>query len=97
MVNNPVLFDEILNGNSFSGEKITISPNPVETTALISFDNPEIKAFILSIYDQNGKLVKQQSPVYENTVFDRDNLRPGTYLLVLSDQQNTFSTKIILN
>ncbi|GAB3706225.1 hypothetical protein GCM10027592_39490 [Spirosoma flavus] len=78
----------------------SIYPNPAEHTLSVRYENPSAKQVQLRIYDLKGAL---QQPVV--TAKSRNNqveeiisvqsLPPGSYILQLTDDSNTFSRRFV--
>ncbi len=73
-----------------------ISPNPVASTALVSFDNIEEQAAFLEVRNTAGQIVLQQSVTGSSFEFDRSDLAGGIYLLSVQIGQNLKTSKIVL-
>lgn len=64
---------------------INVYPNPTNQSATIVFDNPTNDMYILTLYDNQGRLVQTITNVTTNKVeINRKNLMSGYYFLQLS-------------
>jgi hypothetical protein len=83
------------NANSISFE--TIYPNPIKSITKIKYTIFNKGEISISIYDPTGKtcveidLGKQQIGDYKQEI-DCSDLKPGNYLLILTNRNNTHST-----
>lgn len=80
--------------------KLTIFPNPVKTTAQISYFLPAETDFEIIIYDIFGNIIKNVTQGYKNsgnlqTYINLSDLQNGVYFCVLKSNQGTISKKII--
>ena len=86
-------YSEIRSVNFDIRNNISIYPNPCEGTLYIKgdIDNNEI----LSLYNENGKFIKQYVLTYDNNInsINLNNLPKGTYLIKI---ENKLTQKIIL-
>ena len=97
-----VQFDIGLTGmeDQIVATEFTISPNPVDKQALVSFtlDNPQVVN--LKVYNMVGKIVEALSNSYssgiQNIIIDRKNLESGIYFVQLSYGENILTKKVIL-
>jgi Leucine-rich repeat (LRR) protein len=87
----------LLGNEEFEKEKFTISPNPFENEFTVSFDKL-VKEVKLELFTLVGQKIYEET--IENTnehTIAIDNLPKGTYLLKLSDGEQTIDKKIIKN
>ena len=63
---------------------INIYPNPLNSTAVLEFPNPDNQCYSLIITDLAGKVVRTVGKITGSQVeIHRDNLPPGTYIIEL--------------
>lgn len=90
-------------GMEESGISLNISayPNPVTDHLILKIDEStyrEQDRWIVSVYDINGALVKQQIIVDRETNIDMADLKAATYFLrIITDNQEIKTFKIIKN
>ena len=66
---------------------VLVIPNPVTDKSVIHFKNSQNKSFVLSLYDYNGKQVRQeQNLTQEKHEFKKDGLPPGVYFFQLASE-----------
>lgn len=78
--------------NEFVSKKISIYPNP--SSSIITFNN-NIEKGSLSIYNIAGQIVKSQNVNNSNRTFDVSDLTNGVYTIVISDDKNIYTTRLI--
>lgn len=91
-------FGDNLSVNEFSyDDKIIIFPNPVKN--FVSIKSPSLTFNRISIYDYNGKLIKQikqYSKVKEMTISELDFLSQGFYIFkIFNDKSQITSIRIL--
>ena len=73
-----------------------IQPNPFNSMATISFNNPDNDLFSLRIIDKNGRLIKEFHNIQGSSVeINRNNLPSGLHFVELSGK-STSVTKILI-
>ncbi|MBL4657967.1 MAG: T9SS type A sorting domain-containing protein [Flavobacteriales bacterium] len=72
------------------------SPNPFSESTIIRFDNPENELFELEIYDIAGRIQRKQSVKMSSVEISADELKPGTYIYVLSGSNKTGRGKLMV-
>jgi tetratricopeptide (TPR) repeat protein len=78
-------------------ESIEISPNPIETYAHITIKNSTNKAnYSLDILDISGKPIMTLEKISKSHLFDRSNIRSGTYLFVIKSNGTILKTEKII-
>ena len=76
---------------------LTISPNPMESFAVISFTNPENKDYNLQITDLYGRTIYQKQAIKSNHIrIDRNDLKPGLFIVTLTSDNNRGQMKLIV-
>jgi hypothetical protein len=83
------------------GFHLRIYPNPVLKTIGIEYNLPKANDIELSIFDVNGRLVKEsncpkQEPGTHNKLFDITHLSQGVYFIRLRTTNHTEIKKVIL-
>lgn len=82
-----------------SQSSFTIFPNPVKTTATISFTCPLIGSFNIELFDQNGnslyKVAVQKPAVIFSQLFDMSSLPSGMYIMKIMMGSYTTSINVI--
>lgn len=76
-----------------NNEKFEIYPNPVRQSLRISSTEVWLGS-VVRIVDLSGKLVLQTKPT--GNTMDVSHLKPGTYLLVITNEQQTKSKKFVV-
>lgn len=76
-------------------------PNPFNPTTTIAFSMPEIGQAKITVYDVNGRVVKELLDAYMNAGnhsigFDGSSLSSGVYFAVLTTEGFTTSQKLLL-
>ena len=83
-------------------ETVTVYPNPATDWFVISFENEELNQLTISLFDLQGKLVKQllNEPMKRGDFkfsFGTNQLAKGTYVLqIQSGNKNLKNEKIII-
>ena len=77
---------------------ISIFPNPVYTTAILHFKNPDNDIYEFQLFDNYGKLLKKIKNISGNKIsFHRDDLPSGVYWGNLTGKGNKiYNVKIII-
>lgn len=97
-ITNIVLFnDETTNLENDNQIGLTIFPNPVHESTKLSILNMDNEPLQLKVLDENGKLLRQEYPFYNHSTFNADGLKPGIYMILLNNQSNTYSAKMVVN
>lgn len=64
---------------------VLVMPNPVSDKSVIHFQNNQNKSFVFTLYDYNGKQVRQLPNVTDDKlVFDKSGLPSGVYFFQLT-------------
>ncbi len=81
---------------------ITVYPNPVETTAQVSFRSTEPGIGMINVFSMNGQVLKSMtmqvpSAGDNNFTVDMEGFNPGTYILqvVLNGKSNTVKVMVV--
>lgn len=79
---------------------VKLYPNPVSTTANVSFEMPVTGAVRMTVYDISGKVVKDEFQNYSkgsvNHVFSTEQFPAGTYFLSLNMGEAKAQTKFVV-
>ncbi|PKP02730.1 MAG: hypothetical protein CVU11_10780 [Bacteroidetes bacterium HGW-Bacteroidetes-6] len=75
--------------------KISVYPNPVTDFITLEIENFEKTDY--GLYDMNGKLILSQKCESNETFIVMENLPSATYILVVSDSNQTKTFQIIKN
>ena len=100
---NDVLFDwpTRVEENGSQSFDLSITPNPVNNTATINYDNPGGEEVAIEIFDMEGKSVFQKNSVpkgQNNSMMLRlDALKPGVYFLKVSQQGKQSCVRFVKN
>lgn len=86
-----VIFASGLSNDDFEKQKYNIYPNPVENTLNVSSDNSEEK--LITIFTNNGQLIKNFKTTDENLSIDVSQLSSGTYILNINKVPYKFVKK----
>ena len=70
--------------------------NPAIETIFLKSKDQDNEPFDLHVFDNESRLVRQESSVFNNTLFNRLDMKAGKYLLILSNGINKFSTRMVL-
>ncbi|CAN5225723.1 hypothetical protein BH09BAC5_BH09BAC5_27490 [soil metagenome] len=97
-------FDPLSNGineNLLNSNSVNIYPNPMISSATVSFDNSQLNAnekVTLSIFDLNGKLLKQSELKNENQFeIERDGMSSGIYIVnIVSANHGSVSKRMMV-
>jgi hypothetical protein len=80
-----------------SVQQITISPNPMDNYTVISFYNPDNKVFNLQITDLFGRSIYQNPFVKSERIkLLRNEMKPGLYIVTLSNETSKGEMKLIV-
>ncbi len=75
---------------------LVIYPNPARERVRISFPNPEMRDYRLTLTDLSGKVMLELNDIHEGTVLlHRGNLPAGVYILSLNGDRN-YRAKLVL-
>ena len=75
---------------------VTVNPNPVHQTALISIQNAENEYWLLEVFNAAGTVVRRFPIIGSQFLFNRDGLTPGLYLMKLTSNQRSFVVKLLV-
>ncbi len=96
-------FDPLSNGlneNHLDESVMNVYPNPMITSAIVSFDNAVLTSnekVSVSIFDLNGKVLKQMDMTNEKEIqINREGLTSGVYLVNISSAQHGGITKRLI-
>lgn len=80
-----------------NADKISVYPNPFRDQITIKCDNINVYKILIKIYDNQGRVVLQQSfnDLNSLTNMKLDNIAPGVYFINLISGENVYSAKII--
>ncbi|MFK7948063.1 MAG: T9SS type A sorting domain-containing protein [Saprospiraceae bacterium] len=81
--------DVVLNQNAFE-----VFPNPAVDQFTINFDEAISTSANLSIYDLQGKLVKQEIITNQQTVVATDDLKTGLYIIRVDSEAKSYVHKL---
>jgi hypothetical protein len=92
----------VIIGIEESGISLNISafPNPTTDYLILKIADDAFQEtrYTMALYDVNGRIIKQQFIVANETTIDMADLHPATYLLkVVNDNQEVKTFKIIKN
>ena len=81
--------------------RLSVSPNPFNSTSILSFSLPKQGRVNIIIYDISGKRVKEMQNYTANSgenkiTFNADNLASGTYIITLRYNNATYTAKALL-
>jgi hypothetical protein len=83
--------------NRVTVEQMSISPNPMENYTVISFNNPDNKVFNLQITDLYGRSIYQNPTVKSDHIkLLRNEMKPGFYIVTISNDSNQGQMKLIV-
>lgn len=80
-----------LNSNKFNSNQLTLYPNPASDLVILSTD----KETSIEVYDLTGKIVKNLPKSNHKEVLVSD-LTPGTYLFVITVEDNRISKTMLI-
>lgn len=86
---NPVSTDVVLNENTFE-----VFPNPAAEQFTINFEEAISTSANLSIFDLQGKLVKQELLTNQQTVIATDDLKNGLYIIRVDNGDKSYVHKL---
>ena len=80
-------------------KQITVYPNPARNFFKIDFTSVKFQSVVLNLYDMSGKLVltRKYDGYNSNIEVSTDDLRTGSYLLMIKTDVQEFSKKIIIS
>ncbi|MBT3208904.1 MAG: T9SS type A sorting domain-containing protein [Bacteroidetes bacterium] len=98
----PTAIKEIDDYSTIAVSEITVFPNPVSDLATVKFYLNERSEISINVYNLNGQIVKSeiinnQTKGNHNYSFDVEDLKSGTYVLILTTENQKYSTKFIVN
>ena len=83
-----------------SANGFTVSPNPVDKQAKVSFVLENLQEVNFKVYNTVGRIVQETNKTYsagvQSIIFDRKNLDAGIYFVQLSYGENILTKKVIL-
>lgn len=81
-----------------SVSSVTLVPNPMNSTGVLSFVSKKVANYIVRISDVTGRIISSKEVEAKQGVnsiaIERNNLPVGAYFLTLSDGKNTVTTKL---
>jgi hypothetical protein len=86
-------FDASDAGEINAQSPIRFYPNPAQRQLTIE----KASGYILSIYNLQGRLVLQQQLLTDNENLSLPVLKPGVYILRLSDEQNALTRRLVIH
>lgn len=90
--------DLTLNTSEGLKNLVTIYPNPTSDKINVTINSKFSQNFTISILDMTGKSVYNQSFQNKNAlIIDAKQFARGTYVLMLKNQKQSYSQKIIIN
>ncbi|MGQ9707630.1 MAG: SBBP repeat-containing protein [bacterium] len=79
---------------------LTVTPNPVRTTGVVSFDLPPTKDILFKLYERTGVLVREFKIIAGNKDtryrFDVRDLAAGVYFLCLNHKTGCLTRKVVI-
>src|SRR5712671_4995445 len=75
--------------DNFSWEEISLSPNIISTSALLSVPSAR-EEFLFVVYDALGKKIREKIFTEKEMVVEKGNLSPGIYFFTLAANQKRF-------
>ena len=93
---NNVLKNSFLNKIIDLSKIFTVSPNPFKNKLNIEFRN-SVKMHDVRLTGINGKTIMNQSASSQHMTLDLSFLKPGIYLLTITENGNMYTEKIIKN
>ena len=96
-----VNIDENRNENRSGDVSLNINPNPFNNFAIISFTLPKEESINITVFDVNGRKVKEIQNFIANSgenkiTFEADNLASGIYIVTLRYNNKNYTTKGLL-
>jgi len=84
--------------NPAQAPSLNISPNPMTSQSLLSFENPLNQPHTFSLFDTTGKLIYTKTDIRSNQYqIDKGGLPPGVYFFELrTHQKNIGSGKLMI-
>ncbi|MCX6180861.1 MAG: T9SS type A sorting domain-containing protein [Bacteroidetes bacterium] len=74
--------------------KMNFFPNPAQNNTLLEFNNPNNKTLTLTIYNSDGKIVRQVSNLSGNNVsIEKQDLSAGLYFVVLQNEKSFYASE----
>jgi len=82
---------------NFTQNNFKVYPNPFSSTTTIEFDNHDLDAFSLSVYNIMGSRVRFIDNITNgNYVLEKGNLTPGVYHLELRSDNKTLKGRVVI-
>ena len=72
---------------NMDGNSVSIVPNPLSSSATISFSNPMRDELYLQVMDARGRVVREEKVRGTNYVMEKRDLSSGAYFFTLSGQR----------
>ncbi len=93
-----IQFGELVNVNNIPAVEggVIISPNPARDFCNIEFLNVLTDPAQLSIFDANGRLIRQGNIAQQNTQLNISDLSKGVYFIQILDGVNSYFQKLII-
>ncbi len=84
--------------NEFNNLNITVFPNPASDLIAIQFNDLVEYDYSISLYDMNGKLLKEKSINKGQTIayFDLETVYAGVYLVKISNENNLKTFRVVV-
>ncbi len=77
--------------------RVKVSPNPFRNQTTISIEANQVQELNFQLFDQQGRLLRQENHRGNTFQFDRGSLAKGLYFFHLNDSQGaTYSGKILI-
>ena len=80
--------------NGSNGKNISLKAWPIPSTGLVNISAEGIESDILLVFDNNGRLMKQQT-ITAQTPVQLSGLTPGTYIVKLGSQKELYQKIIV--
>ncbi len=80
--------------NTNSSDEFSVYPNPATDVLTIKHKSMYAKA---SIFDLSGKLITKYELTNMTTQLDIGEINPGMYILQITDNNNTYATKLVIH
>lgn len=75
---------------------IEIYPNPVSSSSVITYSNVSHIKHTLKITDITGRVVREEYDATGRYILNKKELAPGIYTVVISNNNNHFSEKVVI-
>lgn len=93
-----VVVSELVASEEFNSSKLSIYPNPASTEVIIKVDNyADFSSMTISVYDLNGRLVREAAMNSELQKIEVTGLESGVYIFTIATDKGQVSKRVVIN